>query len=360
MPRVSTVLIIGAGDVGERLAAGLARGGRVRRLILASRSGPAVTAAAVTLASSSDCLVEAVTCDARRPENVADLLTRTRPDLVVQSAAGRGPWALAGRDDPAARAVAAAGFALRLPYQLPVPLAVMQAVRDTGYPGPVANVSLPDVTGPVLARLGLAPTVGLGNVAMMLLRARAALRAAGPDAELPLVRLVAHHSQLLGVMQAREPADRAARPRVYVGEEGRRDDGLAYQAPPLAPSPRYNQVTAASAAPVLEALLPGSAPLRWSTPAPGGLPGGYPVRIADGSVTLDLPPGITRDEAVAFNQRQAQADGVERIDEDGTVHFTAAAQEAVAEVDPALAAPLPAGDVQARAARLDAVLGSGG
>jgi hypothetical protein len=161
-------------------------------------------------------------------------------------------------------------------------------------------------------------------------------------------------------MQAREPADPAARPRVYVGEEGRPEDGLAYQAPPLAPSPRYNQVTAASAAPVLEALLPGAAPLRWSTPAPGGLPGGYPVRIADGSVTLDLPPGITRDEAVAFNQRRAQADGVERIDEDGTVHFTVAAQEAVAELDPALAAPLPAGDVQARAARLDAVLGSGG
>lgn len=356
---MSTVLIIGAGDVGERLAAGLARGGQVRRLVLASRSGAAVTAAAVTIASSSDCLVEAVTCDAGRPENVADLLTRTRPDLVVQSAAGRGPWALAGRDDAAARAVAAAGFALRLPYQLPVPLAVMQAVRDTGYAGPVANVSLPDVTGPILARLGLAPAVGLGNAAMMLLRARAALRAAEPDAELPLVRVIGHHSQLLGVMQAREPAGRAARPRVYVGEEGRPDDGLAYQAPPLAPSPRYNQVTAASAVPVLEALLPGSAPLRWSTPSPGGLSGGYPVQIAGGSVTLDLPPGVTREEAAAFNERLAQADGVERIGEDGTVHFTAAAREAVADLDPLLATPLPVTDLEARAARLDAALGCG-
>lgn len=353
---MNTVLIIGAGDLGERFAAELARGGQVRRLILASRSETAVTAAAVTVASSYDCLVEPVTCDARRPENVADLLTRTRPDLVVQCAAGRSPWGLAGRDDPAARAVAAAGFALRLPYQLPVLLAVMQAVRDTGYAGPVANVSLPDVTGPVLARLGLAPTVGLGNVGMVLLRVRAALRAAEPDAERALVRVIAHHSQLLGAMQAREPADRDARCHVYVGEEGRPDDGLAYQAPPLAPSIRYNQVTAAAAAPVLEALLPASAPLRWSTPAPAGLPGGYPVRIAGGSVGLDLPPGITQDQAVAFNEQKARADGVERIDEDGTVYFTAASQDAVADLDPLLAAPLPVGDIEARAARLDAAL----
>jgi hypothetical protein len=118
-------------------------------------------------------------------------------------------------------------------------------------------------------------------------------------------------------------------------------------------------VTAASAAPVLEALLPGSAPLRWSTPSPGGLPGGYPVRIAGGSVTLDLPPGVTREEAAAFNERLAQADGVERIGEDGTVHFTAAAREAVADLDPFLAAPLPVTDLEARAARLDAALGCG-
>jgi KR domain len=353
MPRVSTVLIIGAGDLGERFAAGLAAAGVARRLVLVSRTGAAEAAAMV--ASAHDVLVEPVACDASRPDDVADLLARVAPDLVIQSAAGRGPWALAGRDDEAARAVAAAGFALRLPYQLPVPLAVMRAVRDTGYPGPVANVSLPDVTGPVLARLGLAPTVGLGNVGMILLRARAALRSASPDAELPLVRVLAHHAQLSAVMQAREPADRADRPRIWVGEPGQPEDGLAYAAPALAPSLRYNYVTAA-ALPVLRALLPGAAPLRWSTPSPAGRPGGYPVLIDGGTVSLDLPPGITPEEAIAFNERLAYGDGVERIDDDGTVHFTAACREAVATLDPGLADPLPVSDLDARAARLDAAL----
>ena len=351
---MSTVLIIGAGDLGERFAAGLAAAGQVDRLVLVSRSGAAEAAA--TIASSHECFVESVACDARDPGEVSKLLFKTDPDLVVLSASGRGPWAPPGQDEEAARAVGAAGFALRLPYNLPVPLAVMQATTDAGYEGPVANVSFPDVTGAVLARLGLAPTVGLGNAAMILLRARAALRAANPGAELTLLRVLAHHSQLSNVMQSRLPDDPAARARVYVGENGVLDDTLPYQAPPLAPSVRYNYVTAASSIPVLHALLPGAAPLLWSTPSPHGLPGGYPVRIAQGEVTLDLPPGVTEEQAVRFNQQQSQADGVEKIDDDGTVHFTEAAREAVAAVDPALAEPLEIGDLEARAAQLDAAL----
>ena len=266
------------------------------------------------------------------------------------------PWALAGRSDAPARAVAAAGFGLRLPYQLPVILSVMRAVKDAGYAGPVANLSFPDVTGPVLRCLGLAPELGLGNAGMIVRRVRAALRAASPEACLPLVRVLGHHSQLSAVMQGCEPADPHQRCRVYLGEDGQRDDALGYRAPGLAPGLRHNAVTAAAALPVLEALLPGSAPLRWSTPAPGGLPGGYPVQIANGAVTLDLPPGLTRQDAIAFNDSMARGDGIERIDDDGTVHFTAACRGALAGLGGGLAEPLAPGDLPARAAALDAAL----
>jgi hypothetical protein len=352
------VVIIGTGDMGERLAAGLATGGRVRRLVLAGRSGSALAVVAATLASVSDCLIQPVVLDATRHDDVAELLARTRPDLVVQCAALRGPWALAGRDDPAARAVAAAGLGLRLPYQLPVVLTVMRAAKDAGYPGPVANLSFPDVTGPVLRRLGLAPALGLGNAGMILRRVRAALRAAEPEADVPLIRVLGHHSQVHAVMQAQEPAEPGERCRVYLDEDGRRADALAYRAPALPPGLRFNAVTAAASIPVLEALLPGAAPLRWSVPAPGGLAGGYPVRIADGAVGLDLPPGLTLPDAIAFNQGMARADGIDRIDGDGTVHFTSACRAAVTGVDPGLAEPLAPGDLLARAAALDAVLGA--
>jgi hypothetical protein len=355
---VGVVVIIGTGDMGERLAAGLAVGGRVRRLVLAGRSRSAVTAVSATVASMSDCLIEPVQADAMRPDEVAELLARTKPDLVVQCGALRSPWALAGRDDVAARAVTAAGLGLRLPYQLPVVLSVMRAARDAGYGGPVANLSFPDVTGPILRRLGLAPAVGLGNAGMILRRVRATLRADGPETDLPLVRILGHHSHVYSVMQAQAPANPGQRCRVYLGEDGQRDDVLAYRGPALVPGLRYNAVTAAAAIPVLEALLPGSTPLRWSTPAPGGLAGGYPVLIANGGVTLDLPPGLTRQDAIAFNEDMACGDGIEKIDADGTVHFTAASRDAIASIDPGLGEPLAIDELQARAAALDGALGT--
>jgi hypothetical protein len=353
---MSVVVIIGAGDMGQRLAAGLARGGRVRRLVLVGRSGSRLAAVLAGLGGGAHCRIEPVQADAMQADAVAELLARAKPDLVVQCAALRSPWALTGRDDTAARAVTAAGLGLRLPYQLPVVLSVMRAVMAAGYAGPTANLSFPDVTGPVLRCLGLAPALGLGNVGMMLLRARAALRADGLQGDRALVRVLGHHCQVYAVMQAREPADPGQRCQVFLGEDGQRDDALAYRAPALIAGRGYNAVTAAAALPVLEALLPGSGPLRWSVPAPGGLPGGYPVLIANGVVTLDLPPGLTRPDAIAFNEKMARGDGIERIDQNGTVHFTAASREAIAGIGTGLGEPLTIEDLKARASALDAAL----
>ena len=228
---MSTVLIIGAGDLGERLTAALAARGNVRRVVLAGRSSSTVTAIAATVASATDCLVDAAIVDALQQDEVAELLARVRPDLVVQCASMRSPWALAGRDDAVSRRIVEAGFALRLPFQLPIVLAVMRAARAAGHAGPIANLSFPDVTGPVLRGIDLAPTVGLGNVAMILRRVRAALRADTPEAGPPLVRLLGHHAQLPGSIGAEAPSAADDRFRVYLGEDGSRDDALAYRGP---------------------------------------------------------------------------------------------------------------------------------
>ncbi|GAA2271929.1 hypothetical protein GCM10009853_027060 [Glycomyces scopariae] len=353
---MSTALVIGLGDMGDRVAAGLAASGFVGRVVVASRSEANLRQVAAVVASASDTLVEAAPLDATRFEDVAALLERTRPDLVVQCASLRSPWGLADRADPAAAAVVAAGLGIRLPYQVPVVRNVMRAVRETGLAAPVANLSFPDVTGPVLERIGLAPALGLGNAGMMLRRVRAVLREEANGVIPPLVRVVGHHSQLTGVMTSEDPGEED-RCRVFLGEEGRRDDGAAYRGPGIDPGLRWNFLTAAATLPVLEALLPESKVLRWSVPAPNGLPGGYPVRIQSGAVELDLPRGQSLKDAVAFNERLAEGDGVERVDADGTVHFTDAAREAVAKVAPDLAEPLALDDMDARAARLDEVLG---
>jgi hypothetical protein len=349
---MSRVLIIGAGDMGERFAAGLAAHPAVRELVLVDVS-PELGLRAATVASAHDCIVRPVALDGRDQAGVEGLLRRERPDLIVQVAALQSPWALVGRTDPVGAAFAAAGLAARLPLQLPVLLSVMRAVREVGYEGPVANLSLPDLTHPLLARLGLAPTIGLGNVAMLLLRVRAALRAeAGPDADMPLLRLVGQHHHVYGVMQATPPADPATGPKVWLGEEATRRDELAYGAPAMAQGIRYNAITAAAALPVLLALLPGAASLRWSTPAPFGLPGGYPVRIEAGRIELDLPAGVELADCVAHCEREARHDGLDHIEADGAVHFTAETQAALASVAADLVEPLPIEDVDRRAGRI--------
>ncbi len=351
------LLVIGAGDLGGRIVGGMAATGAVGEIVLAGRDparGPEIVGVA---GSWADCICRFTQVDATDQDQLEQLLESTRPDVVVQCASLLSPWALGPRDDAVARAIRAAGLAVVLPMQLPIIHATMRAARAVGFAGPIANLSLPDVTNVVLGRIGLAPTVGLGNASMMALRVRAALRAErGAEAPLPLVRVVGHHAQLFPVMAAAEPADPADRVRVFLGEDGERRDALAYTGYPLPRGSVLNEVTAPAALEVLLALLPGAAPARLSVPAPLGLPGGFPVRIADGSVELDLPAGQPLDDAVRFNELMGRGDGVESIADDGTVHLTAEAVAAVAAVAPWLADPLAPDEATERAGRLRELL----
>ena len=358
-----TAVVIGAGDMGLRMAEGLLTQGRLDRLVLASVGASRLRDRVAMLDSAHFCRVELVELDGRDRAAVARLLRAAGPDLVVQSASLFGPWAVIGSGHPVLRHLSAAGIGVQLPNQLPVLTNVMRAARDVGLACPVANISAPDVTHPVLAARGLAPTVGLGNVSMHLLRARSAWRARREAAgdrpgEPPPMRLVGHHCHVYGAMRARFPDDPGEAVRVYLGENGERDDRLAYEGRPFAPGPIYNVLTAASALPVLSALLPDGPEIRFSAPAPFGLPGGYPLRIGAGEVALDLPPGVARDEAVAFNAAMGRLDGVEAVEADGTVRFTEAARAHAGKVDPRLAEPLAPGDMDDRARLLLEIVAS--
>lgn len=354
---MSHLLVVGAGDMTERVLHPLVAAGEVREVTLVSRSASVHSVAAV-LVSGYDVVVHSHVLDARDPAALAALLRAARPDVVLQTASLSSPWSMAGRTDPLALAFARAGLAVRLPLQLPVLASTMRAVADCGYEGPVVNLSFPDVTNPLVARLGPAPLLGVGNVAIMQTRARAALRSElGPDAELPLLRLVGQHGQLFDVVQARMPADPADRPMVWVGDEARgqqvqRRDDLPYLAAPIAPGLAYNSLAAAATLPVLRALLPGGAPLRMSVPAPHGMFGGFPVVIRDGAVELDLPDGVPLAECQALCDRAARGDGIERVDADGTVHFTDAAIAEIRPFAPDLVEPLALDDIDRRSRRI--------
>ena len=356
------VLLLGAGDVGLQIADGLLRRGGIRRLTVADVNAQAGARVAM-LNSCHSALVAFVELDALDDAAMERLLRHSRPDLVVQCASLISPWSIIGREHPTARALGAAGIGIQLPLQLPIVITLMRALRDLGWTIPVANLSMPDIIHPLLETRGLAPTIGLGNVSILLLRCLAAWkrreqRDARPGD--PLLRVIGHHCQVYDVMQAQRPSHEPDRVRVYLGAAGDRDDELAYLGESIMPGRIYNVITAASTLPVLGALLPGAAAVRFSAPAPFGLPGGYPLRFERQQPLLDLPIGVDLDDAVRYNRRLGRRDGVDTIDSSGVVHFTEAARSAVQALDPALAEPLDCDDLAERGRRLREVIAAMG
>ena len=351
----AAVLLVGSGDVGLKIADGLLRQGGVERLTLSDINAKRVAQDLAMLDCCHEAFISFEQINALDARELEKLLRKVRPDLIIQAASLISPWSIIGRDHPTAKALNAAGIGIQLPAQLPIVMNVMHVVRDLGWMIPVANVSMPDFIHPILATRGLEPTIGLGNVSILHLRTMAALKqrreSVKTDSE-SLIRVIGHHKQVYDVMQATPPDDTQNRVWVYVGENGQRDDGLAYMGTPFPPGPIYNVITAASALPVIGALLPNAEPRRFSAPGPEGLPGGYPVRIDQGTVTLDLPTGVELIDARAFNQRMGVLDGVAEIDPDGIVHFTQAAAVAVRKIDPRLAETLDPWNLKDRTRRL--------
>ena len=298
--------------------------------------------------------------DATRQAEIESLLRRERPDLVLQCASLTNPWTILAGEAPGIARLRAAGVALQLPSMLPVALTAARAAREVGR-GVFVNLSWPDAVNVILGRLGLAPEVGLGNATMMASRVRAALRrhaleGADRGAAPPLVRVIGGANALWNVLTAKPPEDPAKGCRVYLGDDGRRRDEWAYKGPPLASGSEINELTCASSVAILPALLPGGPAIRASCPGVRGLYGGYPVRVAGGAVSFDLPPGVTMDEAVGFNESCAERDGIERIERDGTVVYTEAARAMVRDIDPVLAEPLAPNRAAERFPRLMAAI----
>jgi hypothetical protein len=335
------VLALGPGDLGRRLVRNLIRASEISEIVLAGRHDDAPLAALLHACSTTR--VRFVTVDARNRGALERLLRTERPDLVLQCAVEVSPWWVADRHEPFWKALDAAGFGLQLPFQLPLLRRVMEAVRTIDSDVPVVNASYPDLTHPILATRGLAPTIGVGNAAMIELQVHAVLRDRNVDR---LVRVAAHHAHVKSMVHKRSPDLTATRPRVFLGEDAIRDDGLPFEGPPLRSDRQLNELSAISALPVIRALLGGPS-IRVSTPAPFGLPGGWPVRIDGGEVALDLPPGADLNEWIEFQWQSARTDGIARVDRDGTVHFTAEARAAIQPWS-AVSEPLPFDHAEAR------------
>lgn len=344
----ATVVLVGLGHLGGPLLDQLAGSALVGRVVALSRSSDQGEARCnlsrlSAIARGSVPNIEHRTIDVADPGQLAAVIEEVSPDLVI-NAASMQTWWLLDLFPPAANVLKAAGFGVWLPFHLRLAVRVMEGVVASSYKGPVVNAAYPDVVNAVLAKMGMAPTVGIGNVDELVAKVRMLVAhdlSIRPH-ELKVV-LVAHHALQRVAFHSCE--DRSHTRSVKI------DEKLEHEAPPyhlrvlhkgrdlteqadahgallkpcpLPNGPGWGAFTAASAIGLVNALLSEN---TWEMHAPGplGLPGGYPVSIGDGKIAVPSIRDLSLDEAISINEKSHQFDGIARIEENGAVVLTEAA-----------------------------------
>lgn len=339
--QAATVVVVGLGDLGQRVVEALARA-PIGRIVAAARDADraravAGQAALVAAIHGGARHVEPARIDLADPEATAATLAGLEPSVAVLAASRHTWW----RTPEAAAAVP---YGAWLSLHVPLTRALVEARNAAGTRAPVIALPFPDAVGPILAGAGLAPELGAGNVGEIAakLEVLAAARH-GVAREAVDVRLVAHHATerhafsafaSLGGIAAGPQGPPPLHACVRVEGELLATDEVRglFQAPyALGRGRETHTLTAAVTALTVEALL-GDSPRRVHVPAPAGRPGGYPALLSRAGVALDLPDGLSEDDARAVNAVAARWDGIEQIAADGTVTFTAALADATERV----------------------------
>lgn len=254
-----------------------------------------------------------------------------RPRVIFQTASLQSPWEAGEGENGWTKLVGSAGFGITLPLQMALAAEVSRGADDSE--AALVNASYPDCVNVALARLKLRVTCGIGNAAIVEAFCRAQAEGNGE------VRVVGHHAHLSTWLKGKRSG---TGPRVWV--KGREIDALRYSPKLGAVDEELNQVTATTAVVVLMSLLTGST-LRGSIPGVGGLPGGYPFVARRRKFKLELPAGITKEEAIAHNRNGERDDGLELGE--GGVRFTERVRSALAKASFAYAQGFAYGEWQA-------------
>jgi hypothetical protein len=328
---MSRTLFVGLGDVGGQIFDLLVRTPGRHTFLVAGRDLEALRQrtnlarfAALQLGHYPDVLLAEF--DLQDVEQTAEAIARFQPDMIF-CAATLQKWSVLNELPPNARTqLYQAQLGPWLPAHLLLVYKLMQAVQQAGVPAIVVNATYPDVINSVLSQVGLAPLTGVGDLANNIPALRLAVAAElGVLSEQVEVRLIAHHYVSYWMHRTGAAGDAPFRFQALV-------DGVDVTSK-LRPTTLFRALaqqwkrcsgslmTAASAAIVFDGLVNDTGKLAH-VPGPNGLPGGYPVRVSYQKVQVDLPAKLTLERAISINLVGQQRDGIDHVDEDGTVYFS--------------------------------------
>jgi hypothetical protein len=329
------ILICGTGLFAERILCDLAAtANEPISVVIAGRNAERLDWLSLAANSRATIFGKAVSVgfhqvDFRFEDTVAECISRLKPRVIVQSASAQ-PSAIIGvSNDAWSRLVAETSLSVTALFQAYLSIRVARVAKTQAPQAYFVNCCYPDVANSILKALNLPVSCGLGNVAIMASVFSAHLR--GPPQP---VKVLAHYQTLTPWRQPREER-RGRPPRVWLGDEEILDVFSTFADVKLTRAPVI-EVSGAANVPMLTAMAVGK-PWSGHAPGPDGLPGGYPVALKGGVFDLDLPAGLSRGEAIAWNAKFEKDDGL-YVSDDNRLVFAGKLQTKLNEFSPTLAA----------------------
>jgi hypothetical protein len=261
------------------------------------------------------------------PDASATALAAVEPKVVVQAASFQTGNVISAQDNAWTKLVAEGGLSATAVLQARLSIEVARAVKAVRPQAYFINCCFPDVVNPLIAALDLPITSGVGNIAILSNAFAGALGDAGR------LKVLAHYQNLAPWRQP--PDTRAGRSaRAWIDGEEVADVYARFASVRLTREPAI-EISGPSGVPLMLAMAAGK-DWRGHMPGPNGLPGGYPVMFSGGQLDLDLPAGLSRGEAIAWNLSYEEASGLV-VGLDGRASYTGVLRERLGTLSPAIA-----------------------
>jgi len=261
-------------------------------------------------------------------EQIAEVLYQFNPDIVFNAATVL-PWMkIKELPKPIFEKLYKAQAGPWLPMTLTLTYNLMQAVKQTNPDIKVINGSYPDSVNYTLEKVGLAPTIGIGNLANNIPAIRKSI-AIKQDASVEQVEVLffAHHYVSHCISRYGNSGGASFHLAAYRNNKDISQQLDLHTIFDLLPTQLKRAtgplqlLTAASAIIIFHAMIHNTGAITHA-PGPNGLPGGYPVRVYQKGVEVVLPKNFSLEEAIQVNKNGQRLDGIDYVDRDGTVHFT--------------------------------------
>jgi hypothetical protein len=278
--------------------------------------------------------MEFVKLDVKDLDATSETIREIKPDLIVNTMMEPALPSILMLPEKTRKTVTNAGFSWWLPLHFTLIYKLMKAIKKSGVSTCVVNYAYPDCVNPVLAKAGLAVATGAGNVQTFAAAARLIVseKLNVPIREVEIYALQ-HHYVGAHYLVFGEFGNVPLYMKIFMRDKDVTDKfnlkkllseaiETSFRGDKIWAFPNTGRIFqfASTLVKVTTSILSDTKEII-NVPGPIGLPGGWPVRMGV-TPEVALPDGLDMKDAIGIMEEQQKAEGIERIENDGTVVFT--------------------------------------